>query len=87
MILTILRLLVLIPTAFRLRSELALENLALPQQLAVFKAATPTAQTSEIGPIIHRILSEVEETGCRGAHPTATANIRQPILLILWFLF
>jgi len=28
-------------------------------------------------------LSEVEETGCRGAHPTATANIRQLVPLIL----
>jgi putative transposase len=35
MILKILRLLALIPTALRLRSELALENLALRQQLAV----------------------------------------------------
>jgi len=35
MILTILRLLSLIPTTLRLRSELALENLALRQQLAV----------------------------------------------------
>src|SRR4029450_10780749 len=35
MMLTILRLLCLIPTALRLRSELALENLALRQQLAV----------------------------------------------------
>ena len=35
MMLTILRLLLLIPTALRLRSELALENLALRQQLAV----------------------------------------------------
>jgi putative transposase len=35
MMLTILRLLCLIPTAVRLRSELALENLALRQQLAV----------------------------------------------------
>ena len=35
MLTTILRLLCLIPTAFRLRSELALENLALRQQLAV----------------------------------------------------
>jgi hypothetical protein len=34
--LTILRLLSLIPIALRLRSELALENLALRQQLAVF---------------------------------------------------
>jgi hypothetical protein len=37
MILMILRLLSLIPTAQRLRSELALENLALGQQLAVLK--------------------------------------------------
>jgi len=35
MMLTILRLLTLIPSALRLRSELALENLALRQQLAV----------------------------------------------------
>jgi len=35
MMLTILRLLLLIPTALRLRSELAIENLALRQQLAV----------------------------------------------------
>jgi putative transposase len=37
MMLTILRLLLLIPTALRLRSELAIENLALRQQLAVLK--------------------------------------------------
>jgi putative transposase len=36
MMLTILRLLSLILTTLRLRSELALENLALRQQLAVF---------------------------------------------------
>jgi hypothetical protein len=35
MMLTILRLLLLIPTALRLRSELAIENLAIRQQLAV----------------------------------------------------
>jgi len=35
MILTILRLLSLIPSALRLRSDLALENLALRQQLAI----------------------------------------------------
>ena len=35
MILTILQLVSLIPTAFRTRSELALENLALRQQLAI----------------------------------------------------
>ncbi len=35
MILTILRSLSLIPTAFKLRSEIALENLALRQQLAI----------------------------------------------------
>jgi len=37
MMLTILRLLLLIPTALRLRSEPALENLALRRQLAVLK--------------------------------------------------
>jgi putative transposase len=37
MILTILRLLSLIPSALRLRSDLALENLALRQQLAIVK--------------------------------------------------
>jgi len=37
MILTILRLFSLIPSALRLRSDLALENLALRQQLAVQK--------------------------------------------------
>ena len=41
MLLTILRLLSLIPTALRLRSELALENLALRQQLAVLNRRYP----------------------------------------------
>jgi hypothetical protein len=36
MILTIIRLLSLIPTALKQRSELALKNLALRQQLAIF---------------------------------------------------
>jgi len=41
MILTILRLFSLIPSALRLRSDLALENLALRQQLAVLKRQLP----------------------------------------------
>jgi hypothetical protein len=41
MIVTILRLLSLILTAFRLQSELALENLALRQQLAVLNRRYP----------------------------------------------
>jgi hypothetical protein len=43
MILTILRLLSLIPTALRLRSELAIENLALRQQFAVLNRRHPHA--------------------------------------------
>jgi hypothetical protein len=52
MIQTILRLLSLILTTLRLRSERALENLAAPPAARRFKSTTPAAETPEVGPIL-----------------------------------
>ena len=48
MILVIFRLLSLIPTALKLRSDLALENLALRQQLAVLKRHAVRSKKSAV---------------------------------------
>jgi hypothetical protein len=46
--LTILRLLSLVLAAFRLRSNLALENLALRQQLAIMKRRASTTEAAKV---------------------------------------
>jgi hypothetical protein len=48
MMLTILLLLSLIPSALRLLSDVALEDLALHQQLAILESTTPASETAVV---------------------------------------
>jgi putative transposase len=59
MILAILRLLSLVPTAFTQRSDLALENLALPQQLTVLRRHRPRLWIRKLDRVFWVILSRV----------------------------
>jgi hypothetical protein len=73
---TILRLLCLIPIALRLRSELALENLALRQQLAVLKSSAAAPETPEIRSIVLAFLVPILGALEGGAHHRQARHCR-----------
>ena len=78
MMLTILRLLSLIPTALRLRSELALENLALRQQLAVLNRRYPRPKLRKSDRVFWLLLSRTWD------HWKETLVIVKPETVLRW---
>jgi len=78
MILTILQLVSLIPTAFRTRSELALENLALRQQLAILNRRHPRPRLQRCDRLFRVLL-------CRSwVHWKETLLVVKPETVIRW---